>query len=183
MSPKLKPLLLPQLVEERRKLEVQQNGSDGELTYVFLADSASSSSDIGSPVTPTFSSRSGHLRYSSSSSSIDLMAPSSSCSETPASPTQLAHSAKSSKRPLPDVQEDPLEREEEEETTLIPHPEELYDCLCKDPLFFPKALRREHMLTRRQRLQVMSLAPIATAMLTWPPAPSTLPAPTNSSTT
>jgi hypothetical protein len=130
MPPTLKPLLLPQLVEERRMLELQKmTAVDGEANFLFLAaDNASSSSDVGSPITPTFSHR-GHLRYSSSSSSLELMPPSSSCSDSPASPTQLAHGAKAGKRPLPDVQEDPSEQEDEE---ILPFPDNvgLYDCLC-----------------------------------------------------
>lgn len=144
MSPKLKPLILPQLVEERRKLEELQGNPDADLNYVYFADNTSSS-DIASPVTPTFSQRGGHLRYSSSTSSLELMPPSSSCSDSPASPTQGAHANnKSGKRPLPDVQEDPLEREEEE-VTEVPSHYGLYDCLCMltpsplhgFPLFLP----------------------------------------------
>jgi hypothetical protein len=122
MSPKLKPLILPQLVEERRKLEVQHNNTDADLSYVYYTTN-SSSSDVASPVTPTFSSR-GHLRYSSSTSSLEL-API--CTESPSSPTQSAH--KSGKRLLPDVQEEPVEPENED--TIISNQFELYDCLCK----------------------------------------------------
>jgi len=131
MSPKLKPLLLPQLVEERKRMEVQQSGQDGESTYTLYTDNASSS-DLNSPVTPTFSSR--HLRYSSSSSSLELMPPCSSCSDSPASPTQATHPSKPSKRQLPDVQEDPLEREEEG-PAVTPEERHLYDCLCKATSF------------------------------------------------
>ncbi|KAF6824435.1 hypothetical protein CPLU01_10866 [Colletotrichum plurivorum] len=135
MSPKLKPLLLPQLVEERRKIEEQQPDfvdSDMDHQYAYYAAN-SSSSDVASPVTPTFSTR-GHLRYSSSSSSIDL-APTS-CNESPSSPTSISHS-KSSKRPLPDVQEEPLERDEFDESTILAEPFDepfdLYGCLCDEP--------------------------------------------------
>lgn len=134
MSPKLKPLLLPQLVEERRKFEEQQPDLvDPEMDqqYVYYNTANSSSSDVGSPVTPTFSTR-GHLRYSSSSSSIDL--PPTSYNESPSSPTSISHS-KSSKRPLPDVQEEPLERDEFDESTILAEPFDepfdLYGCLCK----------------------------------------------------
>ncbi|KAK3935385.1 hypothetical protein QBC46DRAFT_271883 [Diplogelasinospora grovesii] len=133
MSPRLKPLILPQLVEERRKMELQQL-DDGEHSYVYYTHN-SSSSDIASPspVTPTFS-RSGHSRYSGSTSSLEMMTPS--CSESPASPTQHAHANKNKSSQLPDVQEDPLEREEEN-TNVVQEPCERvfrpYDFLGDEP--------------------------------------------------
>ncbi|OLN85177.1 hypothetical protein CCHL11_06333 [Colletotrichum chlorophyti] len=131
MSPKLKPLLLPQLVEERRRFEEQQPEmaeGDTEHQYVYYTTN-SSSSDVASPVTPTFSTR-GHLRYSSSTSSLDL--PPSYYNESPTSPTSTIHT-KSSKRPLPDVQEEPLERDELDESTILAEPFDLYNCLCDEP--------------------------------------------------
>ncbi|CAI0655532.1 unnamed protein product, partial [Colletotrichum noveboracense] len=89
MSPRLKPLLLPQLVEERRKFEEQHPDlAEAEMDhqYVYYTTN-SSSSDVASPVTPTFSTR-GHLRYSSSTSSIDL--PPTCCNDSPASPTLIS---------------------------------------------------------------------------------------------
>lgn len=134
MTPKLKPLLLPQLVEERRKLDVQQP-SDGEHTYVYYTYN-SSSSDLASPspITPTFS-RAGHSRFSGSVSSLEI--PTSSCSESPTSPPpapQPLHGNKNSKSPLPDVQEEPPEREEEDGIAASEHSDDefnLYDCLCE----------------------------------------------------
>jgi len=146
MSPKLKPLILPQLVEERRKLEVQQavaltasttiTTADADLSNVYYTTN-SSSSDVASPVTPTFSTR-GHLRYSSSTSSLELPP---ACADSPASPTQSAH--KVGKRLLPDVQEEPMEREElverDDDTTVLPERFGLYDCLCECALCtFPR---------------------------------------------
>ncbi|KAI8272789.1 hypothetical protein K4K56_002263 [Colletotrichum sp. SAR 10_98] len=131
MSPRLKPLLLPQLVEERRKFEEQHPDlAEAEMDhqYVYYTTN-SSSSDVASPVTPTFSTR-GHLRYSSSASSIDL--PPTCCNDSPASPTSTSHS-KSSKRPLPDVQEEPVERDELDESTILAEQFDLYDCLCDEP--------------------------------------------------
>ncbi|KAK2060203.1 hypothetical protein LY76DRAFT_420546 [Colletotrichum caudatum] len=131
MSPKLKPLLLPQLVEERRKFEDQQPAipeGDVDGQYVYCTTN-SSSSDVASPVTPTFSTR-GHLRYSSSTSSLDLPPPL--LNDTPSSPTSTAHT-KSSKRPLPDVQEEPVERDDPEENTILAESFDLYDCLCDEP--------------------------------------------------
>ncbi|TPX18789.1 uncharacterized protein E0L32_011538 [Thyridium curvatum] len=133
MSPKLKPLLLPQLVEERRMLEVQQTMvPDVDPSHVYSADNTSSS-DIASPVTPTFSQRSGHMRYSSSSSSLELMPPAPLCTDNPVSPTQLAYTSKSVKTQLPDVQEDPAEREEEEHTLVRSEIGALDYCLCDEP--------------------------------------------------
>ncbi|KAF9876133.1 only proline and serine are matching in the corresponding protein [Colletotrichum karsti] len=130
MSPQLKPLLLPQLVE-RRKLEEQHlDLADADMDHQCIYYTTnSSSSDVASPVTPTFSTR-GHLRYSSSSSSIDLTQ--TYCNDSPASPTSTSHS-KSSKRPLPDVQEEPLERDEFDESTILAEPFDLYNCLCDEP--------------------------------------------------
>ncbi|PBP19501.1 hypothetical protein BUE80_DR009727 [Diplocarpon rosae] len=99
MSPKLKPLLLPQLVEERRKRE-SISDSEMELSSASFYTQNSSASEIPSPVTPTFSSR-GHLRYPSSASSVDSL---------PSSPIVIG--TKASKRSLPDVQEEPQEKEE-----------------------------------------------------------------------
>lgn len=129
MSPKLKPLLLPQLVEERRKWEVQQSSPDCErdLSYVYYTTN-SSSSDVASPVTPTFSPK-GHFRVSSSTSSLDLP-PSLQESQSPVSPTQQIHT-KTPKRLLPDVQEEPLEPEDSIHSGEIPDHFGLFDyCLC-----------------------------------------------------
>lgn len=132
MSPKLKPLLLPQLVEERKKSVVHAIETEGDRQYVYYTHN-SSSSDVGSPVTPTFSTR-GHQRYSSSTSSIDFSSP---CTDSPVSPAaapigaslSVAQSHKSTLRHLPDVQEEPMEREYEE--TIASDQFDLYDCLCK----------------------------------------------------
>jgi hypothetical protein len=85
----------------------------------------SSASDISAPVTPTFSTR--HCRYSSSASSMDVSLTNIPVIDSPASPTFLA--LKSGKRSLPDVQEEPQERDEDFE--MLDHADELYDCFCK----------------------------------------------------
>ncbi|KAJ9149345.1 Only proline and serine are matching in the corresponding protein [Pleurostoma richardsiae] len=111
----------------------------------------SSSSDLASPLTPTFSQRggNGHLRGSSSHSSLELM-PSTSASfsffpDCPASPTtQVPQQPQSqaaqgntvgstvpAKSPLPDVQEDPLERDDE--VAALSDRLDLYTCLCDEP--------------------------------------------------
>lgn len=141
MPAKLKPLLLPQMVEDRRK--------EADQTFFYLQDNISSS-EMASPVTPTFSQRDGHMQqYSSSTSSLELSA--SYCSDSSVSPAALAQvasqmlnqnilptastssstntSASTSatatktptpKRSLPDVQEEPFERHGDH--TLLPEP-------------------------------------------------------------
>jgi hypothetical protein len=126
MSPKLKPLLLPQLVEERRKRESRESISDSEMdlsTYCYSQNS--SASDILSPITPTFSTL-GHLRYPSSASSIESSYHSST-NDSPSSPTVIG--PKPGKHSLPDVQEEPHERDEDFD--MFEEASELYDCLCK----------------------------------------------------
>ncbi|RBQ73043.1 hypothetical protein FVER14953_03217 [Fusarium verticillioides] len=134
MSPRLKPLLLPQLLEERRKWEVQQVSPETDLSYIYYTTN-SSSSDITSPITPTFSPGKGHFRMSSSTSSLDLPPQ---LNDTPVSPTQSVHT-KPPMRSLPDVQEEPIEPEhsttDNTESTnrysLAPSDQfSLYDCLC-----------------------------------------------------
>ncbi|KAH6986321.1 hypothetical protein BKA56DRAFT_670493 [Ilyonectria sp. MPI-CAGE-AT-0026] len=128
MSPSLKPLLLPQLVDQRRKWEVQQSSPDCDLSYVYYTTN-SSSSDITSPVTPTFSPK-GHFRVSSSASSLELPPQ---LQESPVSPTtQTVHSK--SKSLLPDVQEEPFEPEDDDDdaSDMDDH-FGLYSCLCDEP--------------------------------------------------
>jgi hypothetical protein len=122
MSPKLKPLLLPQLVEERRKRE-SVSESEMELSSSSFYTQSSVASDIPSPVTPTFSAR--HLRYPSSASSIESTFHAS-IGESPSSPTFVP---KVGKRSLPDVIEESHEREDDFE--MFDDENELYDCLCK----------------------------------------------------
>ena len=126
MSPKLKPLLLPLLVEERRKREsISEPETDFSPSLYTQNSSTSSSSEMPSPVTPTFSTR-GHLRYPSSASSIESSLHTS-VAESPSSPTFVGLS-KTSKRSLPDVQEEPQEKEEDIDMFKAA---ELYHCLCK----------------------------------------------------
>jgi hypothetical protein len=113
MSPQLRELLLPQVVQDRKSGTPMDEGVSLEpcdLSYVYYTTN-SSSSDVASPLTPTFSNRGVPLRYSSSTSSLELPP-----QEGPASPiAQLAAASKSSIRQLPDVQEEPQEREDERE--------------------------------------------------------------------
>ncbi|KAK4674952.1 hypothetical protein QC764_502560 [Podospora pseudoanserina] len=126
MSTQLKELRLPQLVEERRKHELQQQQLHHQLPppcldeeqhaqLFFTFNSASSSSDFAlpSPVTPTFSRSSQQARFSSSSSSLET-------TDSPASPSHPIHVIKSpTKLPLPDVQEDPSEREDDDTAFIV----------------------------------------------------------------
>ncbi|KAL2073221.1 hypothetical protein VTL71DRAFT_10545 [Oculimacula yallundae] len=123
MSPKLKPLLLPQLVEARRKRESMAE-NEIELASSSFYTQSSSASDIPSPVTPTFSTR-GHMRYPSSTSSVESSYHNST-TDSPSSPT--FNGTKTSKRSLPDVQEEPQEREEDFD--MFDDEDDLYDCLC-----------------------------------------------------
>lgn len=123
MSPKLKPLLLPQLVEERRKRESRLD-TELDLASASFSTQNSSASELPSPVTPTFSTR-GHFRYPSSTSSIDSTYHNTLC-DSPSSPT---FNTKSGKRSLPDVQEEP-QREKEESFDMLDDRDDLYDCLC-----------------------------------------------------
>lgn len=125
MTPKLKPLLLPQMVEERRKRESSILDAEMDLSNSSFYSQSSSISDFPSPITPTFSGR-GHMRYSSSGSSIDsTFHP---CvADCPSPPTFVA--TKTGKRSLPDVVEEPQEREGDFD--MFDNEDELYDCLCK----------------------------------------------------
>jgi hypothetical protein len=138
MTPKLKPLLLPQLVEERlgRRAEkhIVVNGASSvmaspdpaDLSYVYYTTN-SSASDIASPVTPIFSPR-GHQRFSSSTSSLELpLQPP--LPECPASPSQTSSTVSSLRPPLPDVEEEPVDRGGDT-ATLSDH-FGLYSCLCQ----------------------------------------------------
>lgn len=113
MSTGLKPLLLPRLVEERRKLEEQDDTGD-QTPYYYTHNSSSSDLAAPSPITSVFSPT-NHSALSGSTSSLELIPPP--CTENPSSPTQSLHATRPSKSQLPDVEEEPLEREEEEPAT------------------------------------------------------------------
>ncbi|KAK2594377.1 hypothetical protein QQS21_007937 [Conoideocrella luteorostrata] len=129
MSPKLKPLLLPQLVRHRQTADavssaVVSSPDPVDLSYVYYTTN-SSSSDITSPVTPIFSPKS-HQRFPSSTSSLELpmQQPPLEC---PASPSPTS-STLSSVRHLADVEEEPIQREEDTATLS-----DVYSCLCDQP--------------------------------------------------
>ncbi|KAI0967962.1 hypothetical protein F4678DRAFT_229629 [Xylaria arbuscula] len=160
MSPGLRPLRLPLLVERRRKQEEEAAAiavitacetNDSDLSSYqhnwlhhqnrqhSLGAMDSTASSISSPVTPTFSSR-GHLRYSSSMSSFDL-ALTTSCEDLPSSPIQALQTP--SKRILDDVEEEePFEYDRFNHYVRDTHVAyddfsekvDLYDCLCDEPL-------------------------------------------------
>ncbi|KAL2150367.1 hypothetical protein VTH82DRAFT_6930 [Thermothelomyces myriococcoides] len=135
MSSGLKPLLLPRLVEEKRKLEEQEDG-EREPTSLYHCTHDSPSPDLTppSPATSTFS-RSHHYRLSGSNSSLEVISPP--CTDSPVSPTQSVHAVRPSRSQLPDVEEEPLEREEDEPTTPPKHSDRDFGffnyCLCDSP--------------------------------------------------
>ncbi|KAI8634499.1 hypothetical protein F5Y19DRAFT_213352 [Xylariaceae sp. FL1651] len=160
MSPGLRPLRLPLLVEQRRKQQEEASSiaviAVGEMTDNDISSPSykhrqqpplrqrqfavtdSASSDVTSPVTPTFSAR-GHLRYSSSMSSFELVTPAS-CEDSPSSPTQTIQTP--GKRVLDDVEEEPFEYEHFSHVDVddvdvayddVSDHFDLYDCLCDEP--------------------------------------------------
>lgn len=108
----LRPLRLPQLLEARRK-------EDANMSPESQCSQATTSSSLPSPVTPTFSLR-GHGRFPSSTSS-------------PASSPVMRESMdgfSSGKRPLTEVKEEPLEREDDYDMVGgLDSPD--YDCKLK----------------------------------------------------
>ena len=117
----LRQFKLPQLVEARRKDDLETRGVSPELgasgNALHLTQS-SASSDYPSPVTPTFSLR-GHSRFPSSTSSL-------------ASSPVLCDSMDtfgSGKRALTDVKEEPQERDEDFE--MLNHSNDALDCFCE----------------------------------------------------
>ncbi|KAI2622597.1 hypothetical protein GGS21DRAFT_346990 [Xylaria nigripes] len=163
MSPGLRPLQLPLLVERRRKQEewtttlsrvavtavpggtAEDDGSfinrypswqHQEIHSYPLTSVDSTSSDMTSPVTPTFSAWQ-HLRYSDSLSSFDSATPAS-CEDLPSSPTQVQFPKK---RILDDVEEEPFEYDRFDCYIRYDHVAydnlsenfDLYDCLCDEP--------------------------------------------------
>ncbi|AEO68549.1 uncharacterized protein THITE_2118098 [Thermothielavioides terrestris NRRL 8126] len=135
MSTGLKPLLLPRLVEERKKLESHHDNNEGDAASLYyIYDSSSSDLASPSPITSTFS-RTNHSRLSGSSSSLELGTPP--CTDTPASPAHSLHAIRPGKAQLPDVQEEPLEREEEEPATPPKDNDREFSfhdyCLCDVP--------------------------------------------------
>ncbi|KAI1187786.1 hypothetical protein F5B17DRAFT_304075 [Nemania serpens] len=159
MSPGLRPLRLPLMVERRRKQEEEAAAAAHMAAYEIDGDCFSTHqyqhrqhqqpcqptpviaesipSNMTSPVTPTFSAR-GHLRYSSSMSSFDLALPAS-CEDSPPSPIQPLPTP--SKRTLDDVEEEPFEYDRfnhYDKGILVAYDDvpdhwDLYDCLCDEP--------------------------------------------------
>ena len=101
--------------------------SEMDLSSSSFYTQNSSASDLPSPITPTFSNR-GHFRYSSSASSIESTYHNS-VVDSPSSPSFVG--SKTRKRSLPDVQEEPHERDEDFD--MFEDGNELYDCWCKFP--------------------------------------------------
>lgn len=140
----------PSFHPHQKPISLHNEPRDQSFIY-YNPNSNSSASDLTSPLTPTFSHHGGnHLRYASSTSSLDLQAAASStCSDSPVSPAQplqTSHNASNSstaKRLLPDVQEEPLERDGDgslddrddasSAMTMLTDDQmgSLYDCLCR----------------------------------------------------
>lgn len=105
--------------------------SEMDRSSTSLHTETSSTSDVPSPVTPNYSSR-GHFRYPSSNSSVESPFLGSTV-DSPSSPTFSG--TKASKRSLPDVQEEPQEKEEDFD--MFDYSEDhdrIYDCLCKSTI-------------------------------------------------
>ena len=102
----LRPLRLPLLVEARRQREsanIETDSPESTMSeHAMQKSTSSSSSEPQSPVSPTFSLR-GHLRFSSSNSSL---------ASSPTMHDSLDVFAPP-KRPLTEVKEEPQEREED----------------------------------------------------------------------
>ncbi|KAI9852878.1 MAG: hypothetical protein M1838_004437 [Thelocarpon superellum] len=128
MPTKLKPLLLPQLVEARRSEESKERFEfDCPDFYASFHTPKSTSSDIPSPVTPTFSLR-GFGRYDSPASSVDVTTFPPFPKEFPSPPSVIdaLETYQLTLRSLPDVKEEPLEREED--AHVYDDSAESYDC-------------------------------------------------------
>ncbi|KAI9820558.1 MAG: hypothetical protein M1826_000861 [Phylliscum demangeonii] len=111
----LQPLLLPQLVQARRSQDLSRE-ADVEWYHrssVSLQPTHTSSvTDLSLPPTPTFSVR-AHSRYTASLSSVDPGSPSPRSSPPCSSPVADSRDdTYPGKRSLPDVTEEPVEREE-----------------------------------------------------------------------
>ncbi|KAK1782266.1 hypothetical protein QBC45DRAFT_8966 [Copromyces sp. CBS 386.78] len=150
MPTRLIPLQLPQKVERERArmlelLQYNYNNDADHSSIYYTHNSSSSSSDIASPlpITPTFS-RPSHSRYSGSTSSLENIMPPNASSECPVSPLPQTLPNKANKTQLPDVQEEPLERDsadmygDEDDYDLYSGGADesrlggLYNCLCDE---------------------------------------------------
>lgn len=138
----LRQLQLPQVVEARRKLDLETRGDSPESGSPVNAlhwTQSSASSDYPSPVTPTFSLR-GHSRFPSSSSSLASSPVLCDSMDTFGSGKRALTDGKT---PLTDVKEEPQERDEDFE--MLNHSNDALDCFCESHT----AARRIHQLMRR----------------------------------
>lgn len=97
----LKPLMPPQLVEARREEhEASPMASPTSTKHTHQLSHSSAASDVTAPISPSTTSR--HSRLPSSTSSL------------PSSPSvrESADGFASAKRPLTDVKEEPVERDD-----------------------------------------------------------------------
>lgn len=138
MPTRLKPLLLPQLVEARKSEEDQDrqfsiNECDLDDSTPDLSASCptlhSAASSFPSPVTPTFSLP-AHGRLGSSSSLVDVCNHTSSrCNPTSPSMVDPLDNFSATGRFLPGVKEEPTERDEDYD--MLDDSNDAYHCFCK----------------------------------------------------
>ena len=106
-APGLKEFLLPQLVEARKRQKSELDPESPKLMgHAQQASGSSTISDLPSPTTPTFSLR-GHVRLSSSSSSL-VSSP---------NMRESMDGFASANRPLTDVKEEAQDKDEDIEMT------------------------------------------------------------------
>ena len=135
MPKQLKPLWLPQLVEARKSEEELHKGCDADNAPDLSAScqtSRSTTSELPSPVTPTFASA-GSARISQSASSEDESRLSGSFrSNASNSVGDRSDSFHATGRFLPGVREEPSDRDEDYD--MMADPQSLYSC-CKSSTF------------------------------------------------
>ncbi|KAI9801293.1 MAG: hypothetical protein M1833_002863 [Piccolia ochrophora] len=113
MPRQLEPLLLPQLVEARKSQEHKDIDMDTPDLSNSYQTPNSSASEFSLPITPTASQR-GHSRFPISSSSISFDSTSHSLNKiipSPPSSVENVETFQTGMRSLPDVKEEPVERE------------------------------------------------------------------------
>ena len=128
MPTKLKPFLLPKLVEARRSEESKDIDMDSPDLSNSHHTPNSTASELPSPVTPTFSLR-AHARHDSPASSFDLAFQTVGKGASPPSSIEVLESYQTGLRSLPDVKEEPLERDEDYD--MLDGSTETYNCFCK----------------------------------------------------
>ncbi|KAI9848169.1 MAG: hypothetical protein M1837_000843 [Sclerophora amabilis] len=140
MPTKLEPLLLPQMVDAKKSKDSKEPETNSPRLSASGHTQNSSGSELSSPVTPTFSLR-GQSRYSSSTSSVDSTFQSSAKAANSSPLIDSMDSFRIGKSALPDVKEEPLEREESFD--MFDDSNELYEGLVGH--CFPRASQDDDM--------------------------------------